>query len=62
MDGIALMGRLRERYVALPAILITTPGSPRLRELAMRAGFGLVLEKPLEDGALLEGITNVTSL
>ena len=27
----------------------------------MRAGFRLVLEKPLEDGALLEGITNVTS-
>jgi two-component system, LuxR family, response regulator FixJ len=62
MDGIALMDRLRERHVALPAILITTPGSPRLRERAVRAGFRLVLEKPLEDGALLEGITNVTSL
>jgi two-component system, LuxR family, response regulator FixJ len=62
MDGIALMDRLRQRHVALPAILITTPGSPRLREPALRAGFRLVLEKPLEDGALLEGITSVTSL
>ncbi|MCG7393205.1 response regulator [Microvirga sp. ACRRW] len=61
MDGIALMDRLRERHVALPAILITTSAPPHLRELAMRAGFRLVLEKPLEDGALLEGITSVIS-
>jgi FixJ family two-component response regulator len=59
MDGIALMDRLRERHVALPAILITTPGSPCLRERALRAGFRLLIEKPLEDGALLEGITSV---
>ncbi|WP_262266325.1 response regulator transcription factor [Microvirga yunnanensis] len=61
MDGIALLDRLRERHVVLPAILITTPGSPCLRERALRAGFRLVLEKPLEDGALLEGITSAIS-
>lgn len=57
MDGIALVGRLREHRIELPAILITTRGSPRLRERAQGAGFRLVLEKPLEDGALLDGIT-----
>jgi FixJ family two-component response regulator len=61
MDGIALLDRLREHHVVLPAILITTPGSPCLRERALRAGFRLVLEKPLEDGALLEGITSAIS-
>ena len=57
MDGIDLVGRLRGRNVDLPAILITTPGPPWLRERALRAGFRLVLEKPLEDSALLDGIT-----
>ena len=57
MDGIVLLDRLRERKVDLPAILISSPASPRLRERALRVGFRLVLEKPLEDGALLEGVT-----
>ncbi|WP_445500722.1 response regulator transcription factor [Microvirga sp. G4-2] len=57
MDGIHLVSRLREQHFDLPAILITTPGSPWLRERAMRTGFLLVLEKPLEDNALLDGIT-----
>lgn len=56
MNGIDLVSRLREHHIDLPAILITTPGSPCLRERALRAGFRLVLEKPLEDGALLDGI------
>ena len=57
MDGIVLLDRLRERKVDLPAILITSPASPRLRERALWVGFRLVLEKPLEDGALIEGVT-----
>ena len=56
MDGIVLLGRLRKRHVELPAILITSPASPRLRMRALLAGFRQVLEKPLEDGALLDGI------
>jgi FixJ family two-component response regulator len=56
MDGIALVRRLREHHIDLPAILITTPGSPSLRAQALRAGFWQVLEKPLEDGSLLDGI------
>jgi len=57
MDGIDLVSRLREHHIDLPAILITTPDSPYLQERALRAGFRLVLEKPLEDSALLDGIT-----
>jgi two-component system, LuxR family, response regulator FixJ len=56
MDGIVLLDRLRKRHVDLPAILITSPASPRLRARALRAGYRQVLEKPLEDGALLDGI------
>jgi FixJ family two-component response regulator len=56
IDGIDLVKRMRARRVNLPAILITTKCSPGLLERARRAGFRQVLEKPLEDGSLLEGI------
>jgi two-component system, LuxR family, response regulator FixJ len=62
IDGIDLVSRLRAHHIDLPAILITTPGSPDLRERALRAGFQLVLEKPLEDGSLLAGITGALSV
>ncbi|WP_262265981.1 response regulator [Microvirga yunnanensis] len=55
-DGIELMRRLRRRDVALPAILITSKATPWLRELARQAGFRQILEKPLEDESLLNGI------
>ena len=56
MDGLELVGRLRGRKVGLPAILITGKANEDLRHRAARAGFRLVLEKPLEDGALVDGI------
>jgi FixJ family two-component response regulator len=56
IDGIDLMKRLRVRRVELPAILITTKCTPGLLERARQVGFRQVLEKPLEDGSLLEGI------
>ena len=56
IDGIDLVKRLRVRRVDLPAILITTKCTPGLLERARRVGFRQVLEKPLEDGSLLEGI------
>ncbi len=58
MDGITLVERLRQRHVTLPALLITARSSPALRNRALRAGFRQVLEKPLEDNSLLEGIRN----
>jgi two-component system response regulator FixJ len=56
MDGIQLMGALRDRNVDLPAILITGTASRELRERAAQVGFGQLVEKPLSDAALIEGI------
>ncbi|KMO40708.1 response regulator transcription factor [Methylobacterium aquaticum] len=56
MDGVELVGRLRERRVGLPAILVTGRITEELRLRAARAGFRQVVEKPFEDGSLLAGI------
>ena len=56
MDGFELVERLRRRNVRLPAILMTGLLSREVRERARRAGFCKVLETPLHDGALLDGI------
>ncbi|PZR87936.1 MAG: response regulator [Stutzerimonas stutzeri] len=56
MDGFELIDRLRRRDVRLPAILMTGLPSREVRERARRAGFCKVLEKPLHDSALLDGI------
>ena len=56
MNGIQLADALRDRRVTLPAILITGKASADLCERATRAGFAQVLEKPLSDAALIDGI------
>ena len=56
IDGLELVELLRARQVALPAILISGRVDDQLRRRAARHGVSLVLEKPLLDGALLEGI------
>ena len=56
MDGIALVNKLRERQVGLPAILISGRVNRQLRSLAGRSGLTCVLEKPLSDTALVESI------
>jgi FixJ family two-component response regulator len=62
MDGITLVERLRQRHVTLPAFLITARTSPALRERALRSGFRQVLEKPLEDSSLLDGIRDALTV
>ena len=57
-----LVARLRARNVALPAILITGRLSGDLGRLAADAGFRRVVEKPFEDGSLLEGIHEALAL
>ncbi len=42
--------------MGVPAILISGKADEDLRLRAASAGFRLVLEKPLEDGALVDGI------
>ena len=56
MDGLQLIDALRDRDVAMPAILITGRANNELRRLAARSGVGQVLEKPLFDGVLVESI------
>lgn len=56
IDGVELVARLRRRHVVLPAILITGRASADLRRRAALAGFQRVLEKPLEDSALIDSI------
>jgi FixJ family two-component response regulator len=56
MDGLELIDALRERHVEMPVILITGHADGALRRFASRAGVSQVLEKPLSDSALVEGI------
>jgi FixJ family two-component response regulator len=56
IDGLELVERLRGRQVALPAILISGRVDDSLRRRAAQHGVSLVLEKPLSDAALVEGI------
>ena len=56
MNGVELMDALRHRNVGLAAILITGRATSQLCDRARRAGFGQVIEKPLSDAALIEGI------
>ncbi len=56
MNGVDLVARLRNKGVELPAILITGAATPKMRTMAKRAGILAVLEKPLQDSALLDNI------
>jgi two-component system response regulator FixJ len=56
IDGIELVRRLRERQVALPALLISGRVNKQLRGLAERSGLAGVLEKPLSDATLVDSI------
>jgi len=60
-DGIDLLDCLHERDIHLPAILITAGTAPEIRERAIRSGYRQVLEKPLEDCSLLDGIRSALS-
>ncbi len=55
MNGLEMLYRLRERRVAVPAILITSHPNPSVRQRAAEAGVPIV--EKLGD-ALMEGIRN----
>jgi len=59
IDGLELIEILRARQVALPVILISGRVNAQLRSRAERSGASQVLEKPLSDAALIEGIRRV---
>jgi|SRR5580658_3293501 two-component system response regulator FixJ len=56
MDGLQLIERLAQRHVNIPTILITAQPSPALQRRAQAAGIRCVLEKPLQDSALVDSI------
>jgi two-component system response regulator FixJ len=59
MDGFALLGNLKARHISLPAIMLTSHATPRVRARAEAAGVRTVLEKPLLDNALVENIRSI---
>ena len=61
MDGLELISQLRALKVGLPIILITGRASGDLRRRAVKLGVHRVLEKPLSDGALVEGLQSIFS-
>ena len=58
LTGLETVSKLRERSVAVPAILITGHPNTMLRARARGAGVN-VIEKPLFGNALIEGIRGV---
>jgi two-component system response regulator FixJ len=56
MDGIALLGQLRQRGHALPVIVVTGHGDIPLAVQAMRAGAVDFVEKPYSNETIMEAI------
>jgi two-component system, LuxR family, response regulator FixJ len=57
MNGLEMLHQLRDRQIAVPAILITSHPSAAVRQRAAEAGVPII-EKPLLGNALIEGIRN----
>lgn len=60
ISGLELIGALRARQVAIPAILITTSPTPAVLAEAARSSVS-VIEKPLLTGALYEQVRRALS-
>jgi two-component system, LuxR family, response regulator FixJ len=56
MSGIELVGKLKERRIALPIIIITAYADVTLAIEAMKRGAVDLLEKPFNNGALVKAI------
>jgi FixJ family two-component response regulator len=59
MDGFTLLRNIKAGGFDLPAIMLTSHATPRVRARADAAGVRKVLEKPLLDNALLENIRSI---
>jgi len=56
MDGFALLDQLKQRNVSIPAIMLSSHLTDRVRAQARAAGVCTVLEKPLLDNTLRDNI------
>lgn len=59
MGGLDLVRCLRAHNIRLPTILLTANATPGLQRRAAEAGIWLVLENPILDNALLEGVAAI---
>jgi FixJ family two-component response regulator len=59
MDGWDLLSNLQARSISLPAIMLTSHATPRVRARAEAAGVRKVLEKPLLDNVLMDNIRSI---
>ena len=62
MDGLEVLGAIRERDDALPVLLVTGHCSERLFELAMNAGAYRCLAKPFELAQLTDAIAGALAV
>lgn len=62
MDGLEVLGAIRERDDALPVLLVTGHCSERLFELAMDAGAYRCLAKPFELAKLTDAIASALAV
>ena len=62
MDGVELLRRLRERDIALPAVVITGHGDVQMAVEAMKNGALDFIEKPYSDEVLIASIGRVVEL
>jgi two-component system response regulator FixJ len=61
MDGFAVLSNLRALDIRLPAIMLTSHATAKVRARADAAGVRKVLEKPLLDNALMDNIRTILS-
>ena len=59
MDGLELLGKVREQNPKLPCIVLTAAGDVSTAVRAMRAGAAAYLTKPIDVGALLLSVERV---
>lgn len=57
LDGSAVLGELAERLCNLPIIIMTGHGDVDSAVRAMKMGAADFIEKPFEDGALIERLS-----
>ena len=62
LSGIELLGRLRERKVSIPVIVITGHGDVPLAVEAMKTGAADFLEKPFDDEVLLASVRSAIDM
>lgn len=61
IDGLSILGRLRERGWQGRALLITAFPSEHLVDQALAAGYSQVIEKPLVEAGLVEAVERVVA-